>query len=408
LAIFDYLAEANCGVIEFMMAIKLSRQSGLGSALRAYTEKLLSDDARRNGNPGLACVLAEMNDPFALNSLDDNLDPFVRARIWSAWGYKRLDFPYVQPALSADQDPVRNLLLIAKPMDPAYAQEIPATQLLAAVAGYMIWAMRIETPQNNAEFGAMQAYLKSATHVALKPLDEYTGRSARKPLDVRDIVGRDDPDLTPTLAIYRQEFPGGDTDVTPGEIEAFLENRADGERDWAYHLWALRAAPDDAVEGIASFFTFPHAGFGGYVAFSNALRGSGRFALTLARMEEATRRFGADIAGFYIECDPGKQAFFSQFGFHTVDFTYRQPPLSSSTAYAVNDAPPLSLMYKELGRRYDLPMLTTRDFLIQLGEIFTVVYGVVAPEESAFFRDISRQADAWRSDTVRFSAVGAG
>ena len=77
---------------------------------------------------------------------------FVRALVWHRWGYGVADFPYVQPALSADQQPVRTLLLMAKPCGPADgppspgASSVPVELLIAALHEYLRWAMRIAEP----------------------------------------------------------------------------------------------------------------------------------------------------------------------------------------------------------------------------------------------------------------------
>jgi len=57
-------------------------------------------------------VFVEQNDPlrmdpatYATDSAHSGLDPFDRLRIWAGRGARVVDFPYVQPALSADQAP---------------------------------------------------------------------------------------------------------------------------------------------------------------------------------------------------------------------------------------------------------------------------------------------------------------
>src|SRR5436190_644906 len=85
-------------VSEFLVVGKQTRGSGLGRELLERTETILSNDAGAIGKK-LFCVVAEMNDPFKPGALDDCFDPFLRAVIWQKWGYGRLDFPYVQPAL---------------------------------------------------------------------------------------------------------------------------------------------------------------------------------------------------------------------------------------------------------------------------------------------------------------------
>ena len=70
---------------------------------------------------------------------------------------------------------------------------------------------------------------------------------------------------------------------------------------------------------MASFFTFPDAGFGGYIALDGSLRHSGRFPLLLARMEERMIRDAIGANGSYIECNPKQEPLFARHGFYTVD-----------------------------------------------------------------------------------------
>lgn len=401
LVVLDYLEEPNCGVIEFLAISENRRRTGLGTRLLAQAESLLDSDGKNHDRPSVALIMAEMNDPFAPNSLEDNLDPFHRAVVWSKWGYRRLQFPYVQPSLSAGQAPVRNLLLMAKAVDERYADSVPANLLLAALRGYMKWAMRIDRPEHNEEYEAMRSFIKSGMRIAMMPLDEYVGESAERPLLVREIADAGDPDLNATLEAYRAAFPGAVTDVSPEEMVAFLS--PEQGRSWAYHLWALRANGSAPVEGIASFFSFGAAGFGGYVALSGSLRGTGRFSLLLARMEQAIRRDAPEARGLYIECEAAKESYFAQFGFRTLDFTYLQPPLRSSAPYPPDQAPQLKLMYKELGAAYALPALTTDAFFSALSEIFRIVYGVADPQTSPFFGAMRRQAEKWPGGRVRFT-----
>lgn len=62
-------------------------------------------------------IFVEQNDPlrmdpatYAIDSAHSGLDPFDRLRIWANRGARVLDFPYVQPALSADQAPDEGLV----------------------------------------------------------------------------------------------------------------------------------------------------------------------------------------------------------------------------------------------------------------------------------------------------------
>src|SRR5271154_4680256 len=103
-AFFDYLDEPNSAVMEFLVVSHELRGTGCGRRLLEETERLVANDAQMLGREGLDCIVAEMNDPFKQSK--DSMDPFIRAAIWDGWGYRRVDFPYIQPALSKGKEHV--------------------------------------------------------------------------------------------------------------------------------------------------------------------------------------------------------------------------------------------------------------------------------------------------------------
>ena len=361
-AITDYLAGPNTGVIEFLVAAPARRGRGLGRRLLDAAETALAADARAAGAAGLRAVVAEMNDPFRGGLALDSMDPFTRLLIWSGWGYAGLDFPYVQPALSDRQRPVTSMLLAWKPVGET-GNAVASATVKQVLHEYMRWAMRIDQPQRSAEFAQMARYLDARTAVPLLPLDHYVGHDQARPLAIREITGSD-ADLPAVRAVYAAHFADRATAV---DAEALgREPAGAGPRggDHAYHLWALRAAPEAPVAGLASFFTLPEAGFGGYVALAPPLRGTGRVPLLLARIETQMVRDRLGATGWFAECDDRVLARFRRAGFHEVAIPYRQPPLRPGGA-----APALHLLYKEFGRAYAPPALTGARLLAALRRI---------------------------------------
>jgi GNAT superfamily N-acetyltransferase len=171
LSISDYLARANAGVIEFILTDPARRRGGLGQRLLGETEAVLAADAsggaaRGDGLP--FCIAAETNDPAAEGEVPDNLDPVLRAGIWSRWGYRKLDFRYVQPALSPEQKPVEGLLLMAKPVGVPSDDALAGEQVRLILHEYMRLAMRIDRPDALPEYQRMSASLGES--VRLLPL----------------------------------------------------------------------------------------------------------------------------------------------------------------------------------------------------------------------------------------------
>jgi len=406
-AILDYLAEANAGVLEFLVVAPHRRGVGLGTRVLGQAEQQLEQDAQRAGAGGVDCIAAEINDPFLPASVRDNIDPFDRTAIWAAWGFGVLDFPYVQPALSVAQKPVSCLLLGVKIFRPEYREGVPTPTVDTIVHEYLRWAMRIETPESNTEFQEIRRYLRERRSVPVISLTRYIGRDPAAAVDVHEIREALDPDLEPALAVYRNAFPPGPTAVTSEAIRARLD-RGGRARDGAYHLWALRSVPGGAIEGMVSFFTLPGetgqpgTGFGGYIVLAGALRGRGRLRSLIARIEERMLLDGLGARGWYIECerDSLQAAIFQRIGFREPDLTYHQP------AIGVREGPLLRLLYKQFGRCYGPPSLTVAELLAALRQIFRIVYGLDGGELEARLDRTGRQIAAWADETVRWQASG--
>jgi hypothetical protein len=101
---------------------------------------------------------------------------------------------------------------------------------------------------------------------------------------VREITGPDDCDLEAVRAVYHTTFADPRISV-PAEVLG--EDLASGglRADFDRHLWSVRAEPGSPVGGMVSFFTFPGAGFGGYLVLGPELQGRGLLRLLLARVE---------------------------------------------------------------------------------------------------------------------------
>lgn len=399
-AFVDYLDEPNSATLEFLAVSRALRGGGFGRQLLDEIEKRVAADAAALGKPGMDVIVAEMNDPFRESK--DSMDPFVRTAIWDRWGYRRLDFPYVQPALSKDKASVDNLVLIAKPCRPEFNSGLPATKVRDILRNYMRWAMRIERPENNPEYQHMSRYLAGIEMVPMLGLGAYTGHDAARPLFIHELAGPADSELASGLAVYALAFPEGRAAITADGFRAALSADALKSRDMRYHFWTMRSTESAPVEGMASFFTFPDAGFGGYIALEGTLRGSGRFPLLLARIEERMLRDAVGAHGWYIECNPRQERLFTRHGFYTVDLNYAQPPLPGCETYAAGEAPPLLLMYKTFGRSYGAPTLSVKAFCASLEHIFRTVYALEDVPRSPFYGRLCAQASNWPGAQVGF------
>lgn len=391
-SISDYLAAADAGVVEFLFVTDAFRRRGIGRTLLEHTHVLLERDALSRSERPLACIVAEMNDPFAASPVSDNMDPWERAVTWHDWGYRGLDFPYLQPALSERQRPVDRLILIAKILRDEWRAAMPGSVIQTLVHEYLHWAMRIERPESSPDYGRMAAHLEQTPYVRTLSLAAYVGRDPGRPLSVHEVVRADEPDFTSVLELYRRAFGRGPLSIDEAGFRTALSAVPEHSR---YHLWALRVHEDVDVEGFASFFSLTSAGFGGYVALFGALRRSGRFPLLLARIEEQILRDRPDAHGWYVEtsmdADPTP---FLRVGFRELPVHYVQPALAAS------EPVPARLMFKRFGRRYGPHDLERAHLLAALEQILQVVYGIVRPQAHPTYRNIQTQLDSQSAEIL--------
>lgn len=397
-AIADFFAEANAGVIEFLVVSPAFRHLGIGKAILAATENLLITDAKQKLGKDLDCIVCEMNDPFKPTDVQDNLNPVKRTLIWHKWGYYGLDFPYVQPALSEEQESVLNLILIVKIFQKDWFKTIPSQIVKVIVHEYLRWAMRIEAPENCAEYCNMAAFLNGQQKINVLSLCHYVGYESVKPMDIREVACTVDPDFSAVMSVYQNAFP---PNLLTIELQDFIKALAlDQPPNCTYHLWAIRAMAEAKVEGMASFFSFPMAGFGGYVAFEGALQGTWRGRSLLARVEQQMLqdRHPNNAEGWYIETDlVKKRSPFLRLGFYEVDVEYEQPPLTEMQVSSQ-----IRLFYKPFGRVYGTPKVKCSDFLNAIVQIFQIVYGIEKPQQNLSYKKLEAQITLLSDGLVSF------
>jgi hypothetical protein len=391
-SIFDYLFEPNAGVIEFLLVNPGQRQGGLASRLLRQTESAIAADAQRVGRE-VDWLVAELDDPFRVSLAESDFNPFTRASIWHRWGYRMLDFRYIQPALSPEKSPATTLLLAAKTLSPELAESIPTARVLSFLREYMVWAMRIETPETDPVYREMADRLSGTGQpVALVDLGDYVGADGRDPRPrIEEVADPDDPGLTAATDVYSAVFTDPATAVSPAEFRRALSRKgiveASGGR---YHMWSIYRPGATRCEGMASFFALHSAGFGGYLGLIPPLRGSGQLSYLLARIERQMVEDGTGARGLYLECagQLERDIFVKpRFGFYELDVPYTQPAAASVTALA---AERLHLLYKPFGRVYRQPELSTAGFLDAMREIVTVVYGVEDADSSETYVQLER------------------
>jgi GNAT superfamily N-acetyltransferase len=320
-AIADYLEVPNAGVIEYLVVAPEHRGKGVGGRLHEHTERLLHDDADRSGGRRLDWIVAELDDPYLTPRRGNGIDPFTRLHVWGSWGYQLLDFPYRQPALGDDKNPVTTLMLAAKTCSSRFAppegdrkgpktrsgdqnghlgdgalraESIPWVDVKTVLHEYMHWAMRIEEPTDSPVFKEMSRFLQAKNGpIRLDDFDEYLGSS--EDIRIREVQGQHDAELDRAIDLYGNIFKDrGAKNARVDFRDAFQTDGLAYEKGHRYHLWTIStgddAANDANYRGLASFLTTESDGVCGYLGFIDPAPESAALRPLLARIEERMMR----------------------------------------------------------------------------------------------------------------------
>ena len=372
--IADYLAGPNVGIVEFIVIQPSLRGRGLGRQLLAELATSFTQDSLRAGHAALSGICGEVNDPYRRCEVEEHLDGFARLRMWHRFGFRLLDFPYVQPPLSEHQAAVTGIALMFQPLQHDLTDALPSNLVEQIVREFQIWAMRIPNPDEQPVFVAMRDHLRTRAAIPLLDMAAYIGEAAPAAFILFPLQ-ESDPRLPEFAALYQQEFHH---DTTAVDVTAFsCGTHHDNSSVVPYHywLWGLDPASGGGLAGFASFFSFPHCGFGGYLAFTRPLRGHGHFRLLLRLLERQIVESNPRISGWYVECEPAslESSVFRHCGFTQVPMTYLQPRLHTDPL-GVSESKQLDLLFKPLGRRYHKPVLSLAHLRRDVSEILTVVY----------------------------------
>lgn len=160
---FEYYRDSHCGLLTYLVTDPAHRRRGLARLLVQTAIGRLHEDARGYGTD-LRGVFAETEDPDLIGNDGNAMPPRERLAALARLGARRIDMPYVQPALVGGSGRCRHLLLLA--FHPQ-ADRIAG----AAVRDFLhefYRALGVATPEMDADFRAMQRAL--AETVALKAL----------------------------------------------------------------------------------------------------------------------------------------------------------------------------------------------------------------------------------------------
>ncbi len=404
-SISDYFVEPNAGVIEFILIQPGLRKTGMGGHLLEETEHTLELDAENSLHQPLDWIVGEIEDPY-LTPFDTNtFDLFTRARIWHRWGYRMLDFPYIQPALSGQQSPLYNLKLMTKTLTARFRESIPTVDIRNLLTNYLNLAMRIPEPTKNVEFQKMDEFLSRRSTADLIPFSDYIGWAKQAHMDVNEVHGLNDPELDQALRVYEEMFTNPETAIDSDAFRKYFQPDELIRLPGCYlHLWTIRREGAKTCEGMASFMTMPSAGFGGYLGFLPPLRGSGKLGHLLRRIEERMVRDCTHARGWYIECDGDlERDIFTkkEIGFHELDVEYMQPPLCKGGVDR-----PIHLLYKPFGAVYEPPTIEVSAFLDAIREVYHCIYSIPYEELDSNELFVALRDSVKATPTVKFKSSG--
>jgi len=161
-----YLGSLNVGIIGYLTVDPEERAGGLGARVRARLRKAFEQDALTIRSESLTALVGEVeaDNPW--------LDYLVRRR-----GALALDFPYLQPEVRSDREPVP-LVLYYQPL------RRPIKRLPAATVRQLVFALwrrgyRIAAPMRDPRFRRMLRALEGRRTVGQIHLPSARQRRAR-------------------------------------------------------------------------------------------------------------------------------------------------------------------------------------------------------------------------------------
>ena len=160
--VFDYFADVNATVVEFLCVDGRKRREGIGSCL--WEQIIMQSDklASHHGKNRVSEIYCEVDSPEI--SPDARL---VHLKFWKNKSFQRLDFDYIQPALSKDTQPVKGLWFLCLSRFKQNKNAVTAQQVERVLWNYIRYAMDIRYPDKNETFMTMKSQLHTVSSIPL-------------------------------------------------------------------------------------------------------------------------------------------------------------------------------------------------------------------------------------------------
>lgn len=152
--IYDYFIDSNTGMIEYIATSKKYRKAGIASYAFSIACKNLNETAVKNGYSSISFICCELEKVIFKEKSNHYF--------WKKFGFKKLDFDYIQPSLDKGKPLVRDMTLgiITNSIDaPFYDSCISKDILKSILYDYSYYTMRIENPKKEQYFIEMMKQL---------------------------------------------------------------------------------------------------------------------------------------------------------------------------------------------------------------------------------------------------------
>lgn len=161
----DYYSDSSICVGEFLGISDELKGTDYGRLLFDFFVDLARGDAKRL-HKTLKGMIIEVEDPEYTKRPATQLDFFRHLE------FKRVECKYVQPRLSKNKQPVRELIILFKPLMDGYW--LTSEDMLSCMRDYFRYGMRIGDPESTEEFKMLKDSLGEEKFAGLMPPPDST------------------------------------------------------------------------------------------------------------------------------------------------------------------------------------------------------------------------------------------
>jgi GNAT superfamily N-acetyltransferase len=153
-SVFHFMTVPNAGFSSFLGVSREARGRGIARSLHESRFRVLDDTAQALGKPVVDGVFIDVLNPERMSAYEFNLeqsvgsDPFTRRKIFSKFGFRRVDIAYQQPTGGPNGGPITNLDLLYCPHPGMDTQSVALEKVLGTLRAY--WSAWLNDDRINA------------------------------------------------------------------------------------------------------------------------------------------------------------------------------------------------------------------------------------------------------------------